>query len=104
MLNDLVLSIEAENINYRTGYSRFAAGGGNVQHNVVSVDNHPLNFAVRVREFFFQKGDELAKPFGTVFCSRVVLDILITEVGPGSIKVFIIQCLIIKSDDVFFVL
>ncbi len=63
VLNDLVLRIEAENIDNRPGDARLAAGGRNVQNDIVAVDNHPFNLAVRVGEFLFQKGDELTKAF-----------------------------------------
>lgn len=104
VLNDLVLRIEAENIDNRPGDARLAAGGRNVQNDIVAVDNHPFNLAVRVGEFLFQKGDELTKAFRPILRARIMLDILLPEVGFCGIKVFIVQRLIIKSDDVFFVL
>lgn len=103
VLNDLVLRIEAENIDNRPGDARLAASGRNVQNDIVAVDNHAFNLAVRVGEFLFQKGDELTKAFGPILRTRIMLDILVSEIGFCGIKVFIVQRFIIKSDDVFFV-
>ena len=90
VFNDFMLLVDAEDIDNRPRHARLATGDLNVQDHMIAVDKRLINFAVRVGLCVLQEGDKLLKACNAVFRHRVMLYVVVSQIGSGGGKVFVI--------------
>src|SRR3954452_6954490 len=82
---DHLAVLQLEDVDDRVASAAGLANRVNVQDDVVAIHEPALVLAVRVREFFAQKADELSESVRTIGRAWIVLDVAVADMGEGCI-------------------